>query len=430
MEEKPNEKVEERSEGKNSRIKIGSFIIIVFILLYVPSLIHWLYGETISTDIVRIGELEDSVNTDGYFVRNEEVLQSPFEGTCIPEVGEGEKVAVNTNIATVLKDDSDSILEALKNKELDIIKAKQEKNKNTEIFSEDIVKIENEIGDKVKLVIEQGNKNSLLKIGQIKDDIDELIQKKATISGDTGSTDTYINSLQKEKEKLQLQMRMNTRNIVSKSSGIISYTTDGYENMLRSSAIKDITPKFLESIKEGKNINFTGSKTVEAGKPFAKVIKDLDCYILAALTPSKAERYKVGDSIDIRINEISKIIDSTIEYKSEKIDGKIILAFRVNQGISETSGLRKVNVDIISKHYKGYRVPLNSLLNIDMKNMKAKVVLVKSNYATIRDVKIKGTDEEFAIVTSLDDKTKNGIGLYDIYVCNPGNIQEGQMIIK
>jgi putative membrane fusion protein len=430
MDEKLDQKTNDKEESKVSRIKIGSFIIIVFILLYVPSFIHWIYGENISTDLVRIGEVEDSINSQGVIVRNEEVIESPFEGNCITDVGEGEKVAVNSSIATVLKNDSDSLLDAIKKKDMEIIKAQQERNKNSEVFLEDIAKLEKEISEKVKLVTEESNKNNLLEVGQLKEDIDELIQKKATISGDTGSADSYITSLKKEKESLQQKIQMNTRQIVSKSSGVVSYVTDGYESILNSGAIKDITPSVLEGIKDSKSVSIVGSRPVEAGKPFAKVIKDLDYYVLVALNQVNADRFTEGDYLDFRLNEVSRTVSGQIVFKSKKIEGKYVIALKSDEGLSEISGMRKVNVDLIKKHYKGYRVPLNSLINLDVKNQRAKIVLVKSNYASIRDVKIKGTDGEFAIVTNFDDKAKNGIGLYDIYVCKPGNIQEGQMIIK
>ncbi|MCX8131968.1 MAG: hypothetical protein N3I35_17950 [Clostridia bacterium] len=422
--------MEEKNEGKMTKIKAGSFLIIIFLLLYIPSVINWAYGDSIVTDIVRIGELEDSINTEAFIVRNEEVLESPFEGNCIPEIGEGEKVPAFSNIATVLKKDSDDILEALKSKELEIIKAQRGKSKNLDIFSEDIAKLENEIEEKVKLVVYEGNRNNLLKIRQLKEDIDGLIQKKATIAGDTGSADTYIKSLKQQKENIQMQIRMNTRKIVSKNSGIISYVIDGYENMLRPDSIKDIKPEFLGNIKENKFFEFTGSISVESGKPFAKVIKDLDCYLVVALGKSKADRLKTGDTIDVRLNEVSKTVNGLVTYKSTEIQNRYIFAIRIDKGVSETSRLRKINTDIILRHYKGYRVPVSSLRDVDMKNMKAKIVINKSNYASVRDVTIKGTDEEFAIIANVDEKDKNSIGLYDIYVVRPGNIQEGQMINK
>lgn len=150
------------------RIKLGSILIVLFLLLYIPSVIFWVYGKNVSTDIVRMGEIEDSVSIDAVIVRDEVVLNSPVGGKCIKEINEGEKVKSNARIATVLNGSSEKLLQELKQLDLRIIDAQEKRNENLELFSDDLEKIENEIEEKLKQVILLGNTNELSEIEGIK----------------------------------------------------------------------------------------------------------------------------------------------------------------------------------------------------------------------------------------------------------------------
>ena len=117
-------------------------------------------------------------------------------------------------------------------------------------------------------------------------------------------------------------------------------------------------------------------------------------------------------------------------HKSDVIDGKQIIAVKLDRYMEETTALRKINIDLIRKSREGFRVPLKSLMDIDMDKMTAKIAIVKANCAYIRDVKISVISDDFAIITNLEDSDKNGVSLYDTYIVNPKNIEEGQIIEK
>lgn len=237
---------EENKRKINGKVKLGGLLIALFLLLYIPSFIFWIYGKNIHTDIIRMGELEDYVTTDAYIVRDETVINSPSDGISIRNVEEGEKVGVGDTIATVLNKSSEKLLEDLKTLDLRIIEAKREKTKNDNFFSEDIKKLDQEIQEKLVLVIKKSNKNSISEVKQIKNEIDELIKKKATILGDLSYTDANIKALENEKRILQDSINANKRNIVSNLSGIVSYVIDGYEEILNPEKIPEITPEMLE----------------------------------------------------------------------------------------------------------------------------------------------------------------------------------------
>ena len=413
---------------KGKRAKTGSLVVLVFLLIYVPSLLHWVYGKNISTDIIRIGVLEDSISTQGYIIRDSVLYKSSFDGRFIPEVEDGERIPANSRIATVLKSSSAKLLEMLEDKKLKVIKAQNEKGENLKLFSEDIERLEGEIGKKVRLLIEESNSNSLLKVDKIEDGVHDLIQKKASVISGVSTSDAYINSLKKEMENLQGQLNAGTDDITAEYAGVVSYVVDGYEELLTPKAIRELTPQYLDQVKTEEKKVPAGEKSTTVGKPFAKVIKGNYYYIAVPLKSDEAAFLKADDTVTMRINDVYKEIRCSVVHKSQDISGRCVVVVKADRLMSETSGMRKVSIDLIKNSHEGMVVPRKSLMNMDLNEGKATVVLVKANCARFREVKIEGSSSEFAVISNTGEDGQDGVSLYDTYVIDPENIEEGQII--
>lgn len=426
----PDAKTGEAKSSTGKRLRAGSIIIAVFLLMYIPSVVHWAGGENIKTDIVRIGHLEDSLSTEGVIIRDETLFFSDYNGKLIPDIGEGEKAPANFRIATVVKDSSLTLLDKLNEKNRKIIEEQQKKADNLNLFSDDIKKIEEMIDQKTMELAAEANENSLNSTEAIRKDINGLIEKRAAVLGSMGSSDSYIENLKKERDAIKHQLNASTESIVTKAPGIISYCIDGYEDILAPMGIKQLTPSALEEIKNARPPKSALTIDVAAGKPFAKRIGDIKYYIACVLDAKTAAEFKTGDRIDVRINDIDSIAENVqISHVSKPIEGKVVVAVEMDRFMSETVGMRRINVDLIKNSMDGLKVASGSLFNEDTDGKTADIFLVKSNYSTKRRVKIVLKGREYALVSTIDG-TDKGISLYDIYVTNPKNIEEGQVIEK
>ncbi len=423
------EVIQRIKKKKSGRFKLLTFAAVILVIVYVPSLFKWVGGNTVNTELMRLGTIEDSISSDGVIIRNEEVLESPFDGKCIKEAEEGEKIPSSYRVATILNSSSEQILDDIKKVDLRITQALKEKAKNKEIFSEDIKKLDKNIEKYLTDIRTAANSNNFRSLRESQNEINSLIQKKSAILGNTGTADAFMNSLYNEKKNLQDQLKQNTRDIVSKTSGILSYMTDGNELLLNPSLITKLTVKDLEGIKTEK-MQEKPNVVVKAGKTFAKVIKDFDYYMVFAVNSSDVSNFKVGSTIKVRINDILQVVDASIQYKSEDMDGKTILSLKADKYGYEISNMRKINADLILKSYDGLKVTVSSLKNVDKTNKTADIVIVNSNYASTIKVKLVGMNKEYAIIDSLDKQKKDDVAIYDTYITNPVNIKEGQLIDK
>ncbi len=411
---------------RKQSVKIGTLILGVFLLIYLPSLLFIIYGNGVETDILKIGKIEEVQNIDGVFIRNEQLIMSPETGDCVMDAVDGEKVPAYYRIASVVKNVPVSTYAELKTKEMEIERAQNAQKENISAFSSDIKKLDTEIIEEVKNLAQQSIRGSLVESNTSLTNIDKIVYRKSDIFGDSSKSAAYIKKLKSEKAAIQSKLNNNVKEIRTSSSGLISYAIDGYETILTPDVIRNITPEELDKITTKETNRDFNVIDVVKGKPVAKLVKDLESHMVAAVDEKYTKALKLDKTVMLRINETGLSIDAKIIYSSNLINGKRIVAFKFDTGLNETVGLRRVNADIILSSYTGLKVPYSSLHDIDLKNMTASITLVKGHTATIKKVKIIGMNEDAVIIDNLEGE--NSIALYNTYILNPNNIQEGQTI--
>ena len=410
------------------RITLGGLLVLLFMLLYIPSLLNWLSGSTISRDIIRNGVIEESINANGIIIRDEVLLEAPeFKGRYVADVGEGEKTPAYSRIATVLNDTSDVLLQEIEEINAKIVKARMEKAEKADFFSEDLVKLDTEIGLQVQNMITACNTNDFSAMGLYRTEITKIVEKKAEIVGEN-ATDSYITALKQQKAEAQKKLNVNTTQVISNLSGIVSYVIDGYENVLRPDIISEITVQQLEQIQDEHAPQKEYLGKADAGEPVAKIIKGTDIFIAALLSEESLENFEAGKKINLRLNDIGLETSGSIESISEPQKGKVVVTVRTSRGADKLSAERIVNVDFISKTEEGLKVPVRSLRNISQDGQTAEIMLIKFKVAALRTVDIICRDEDYAIIRTPEKELQKTVNLYDNYIVNPDKIKEGDII--
>jgi putative membrane fusion protein len=420
------------SSGKSSikRLTFGSLLVLLFMLLYIPSLLNWLSGSTISRDIIRTGTIEDVINANALIIRDEELVKAPSqEGRYIADIGEGEKTPAFNCIATVLNHKSDALLAEMEDVNARIVKARMEKAEKTDFFSEDLAKLDEEIGSEVQNLITACNSRSFENMGQSRNEIESIVEKKAEIVGEN-STDSYIISLNAQKETIQNKININTVKIISNTAGIVSYAIDGLEQVLKPDILKKLTPAQFDDFmaRYGKQQESDGM--AHAGKPLAKIIKGTDIFIAVVVKENDTLKWKVNDKVKLRINDRDLETAGIVKYINKPDNGRCVVSISTNRGADVLSSAREVDVDIITRTEEGLKVPLKCLRNISMDGAKAEIMLIKANMAALRKVDLVCSDKEFAIIRTPEGELKKTVNLYDTYILNPDKVTEGDIVQK
>lgn len=427
-------KISQEEAASNRRktyrsITVGTFLVL-FAVLYVPSLLNWVSGTHIAQDVIRNGVIEEYIRTQAVLIRDEVLLKpSSIDGVYIPEIHEGEKTAAYSGIAMVMGRESDELLREMDDINAKIVKARMEQAEKTEFFSADLAKLDDEIGKRVAKLIEACNSRSFEEMGRQRAEIRGIVEKKAEIAaGD--STDEYIASLQKKKRSIQSMIDQNTVQVRTNISGIVSYSIDGYESVLTPERISELTADELDRIREGYASVRTDTRSVKKGKPFAKIIKGIDIHMAADIPANKAEKLKEGDSVRLRISSMGFETSATVVSIGKAENNRVVVVVRMSRGADVLSGIRVADADLVTKTEEGLKVPLKCLRDITPDGTRGRIMLVQKNVAVNRLVDIVCSDDEYAIIRTPEGEYEKTVNLYSIYLINPDNIEEGDIIIK
>ena len=122
------------------------------------------------------------------------------------------------------------------------------------------------------------------------------------------------------------------------------------------------------------------------------------------------------------------MIPCTVE-SIEHFDDKSRVVVSFTRYTEKTVHLRHTRADLVVESVEGLKIPQRSLTNRNIFDNTADVYLVRANRAVKKRVKIIAEQDSFAIIDKLPDSTDTSpVRIFDIYVVNPQNIEEGQVI--
>ncbi|MEW9123055.1 MAG: HlyD family efflux transporter periplasmic adaptor subunit, partial [Thermotaleaceae bacterium] len=362
-----------------------------------------------------------------YIIRNEALIKSNQEGDIKYFVQDGERVKKGYKIVEIYKDTID---EVTRNK-LELVNQRIESlNENKEsLFKQDVEKLDAEIDKIVNDLKEYNEKGDLLKIEALKKELTNRLEKKRIIAGDKSFSGKNLDALKQEQQQLEKKVNNSVSWMISPEPGIISYQIDGYETILTPSNMATLEYEKLKSI-EPHVTDLRASKVIRT-QPLFKIVDNNTWYMITWLDRELRELYKPGKNIEFKFpqgqirGQISKIIEH---------DKDMTVIFKMDEFIDDFYKIRNIDLEAIVVHYEGLKIPNSSIIEKDGK--KGVYVLDTNRYATFKRIKIKGYDDEYAIVHNNvfyetegeSTKTIDTLKLYDEIVKNPTRVKEGQMI--
>ena len=120
---------------------------------------------------------------------------------------EGERAAVSFPIVTILQNSSDSRLKRLSEIDAEILTIRKQKVANLDLFSADIIKINEDIEARISKLIDDGNRSLISTSSSLKAQIDRLLFKKTEIMGTGADTSDALKALFDERALIQLGLK-------------------------------------------------------------------------------------------------------------------------------------------------------------------------------------------------------------------------------
>ena len=390
--------------------------VIIILTVYVLIQCIMLLKKPTYSMLVKNGKLINYEEVVGYVIREEELIDvSKYTGNRQIVISDASRAAKNDTIVSYVSDDKNDYEEKIA--ELDVeIQELMELQKT--IYSPDVKNLENDIQTKVYQILKV--KNNIYDIKQLKKEITQNLEKKASIVGELSPTGSKLNSLISDRMKYENKLNESKKDLKAEKAALVSYRIDGYENVLTPNSFSKLKINDLENIKL--NVN----QIIPIDDSQIKMINNFYCYIAVPMESEESKNLKLNDTVKISFNgDVNNYDKANVEYILEE-DGKRLVILKITNNIEKLVEYRKVSFDIIWWNYQGLKVSNNAIYDKEIKNdltgeVYAKVKAVKIQgvgYQKEVWVKIEKSVDEFAIIENYKDEELLALGVPEELVDN------------
>ncbi len=409
------------TKKKVNRKKIIIYIALVLILIYLAYAVYLLVRQPTDKVTVEKGTLYLEETDIGYIIRNEQVVKGNNYKNGMERIkNEGEKTAKDDSIYRYYSKNEEKLKEQIAELDTKVQEALQGQTSiDSTLKLADIKLLENQLDEKIALL---SKTSDISKITEYKKQINDIISKKAKLTGESSSAGTYLKQLYNQRTKLEEQLNSGAEYIKAPESGIVSYKVDGLEETLTPNNFSTLSKEFLEKLK------IKTGQLIATNDECGKIIDSSKCYIATISDSEQARKTSVGDSVKVRLSS-NKVIKSTVTYVSQENEEETLIVLEINKQISELANYRKISFDLIWWNESGLKVPNQAIVEENGINY---VVRNRAGYLDKIAVKVTKKNDKYSIVTnystnelkelgfsSTDINSMKSISIYDELILNP-----------
>lgn len=395
----------------SSAKKAVTLLSLVFLVLFLINILPGMLIGKAKTVLPVSDEYKEIISGQGLIMRDEKIYINPYSGDVFRIALEGERVPFGAEVANVLSG-------------VDLTNQKNE-----------LVEIEKSIN-----LLQSGNANnssdtlSRLQLAISTDDYKTAHDLKSDLvmqldfleenqQSSAADTDLRLNELKQKRDSLKSIIDKNVKRLYSSHSGIVSFETDGYEELLNPSDLNEFDAKLI-----------TGSIPEKKSDAAFKIVDGFE-WVLAV--KSSDGSLEAGNTYEVIIkaneDEVYSLRSTLIETKRDT--SGTIYFFRSNILLNELYDVRHADVEIVKFRVNSLRIPKEI---VQYKEGKIGV-FVKEFYGVVRfrPIKVVGEDEEFLYLEHGDSygyiendegKRFKTINIYTEVLIDPDKYSEGEII--
>lgn len=329
-------------------MKILPIAVLAAVLFYFAVQLYNYLSDPVSTTLVTEGQAEDTIALNGWLLRDEEVLPAQ-SGTLSRERQEGDRVGVGQVLATVYADDG--ALQTVSQIETLELQLQQLQFALTSYLDPDAaLKLDTSItGDILTL------RQTLTGGDYTAADSDIAQLKAAVLKRDHPYTsqeeiETEIKAVEGQISSLKASLS-GAATVTAKAAGTYSAVCDGYETVLTTAFLEDVTPGKLARLQPAGTESSMG-----------KLIYGDTWYYVVSLPEEQAAQLKALGTVTLRF---AKGFDQNLRMQVADVsaaeNGQAAVTLSCRKYLAQTTLLRHQAADVILRTYEGLRVPSNAL---------------------------------------------------------------------
>ena len=413
----------EKRKARKGRKSLFLKLLCLFICAYLSvNFIIGCFGSSYASYNVQIGYLEDFITADGYIFRNQTVISAPKSGMLECVVSEEERVAQGECVASVYQNQIDTnASEQLKKISADIERL-EKYTAQKDVYANDTVRIEQQIAREAKTVPRAAYRSQWESVSAAKEEINRLIDKKRTVTGEKEADTVVLEQLKTEKAAIESANHVDRVYLHAPCPGVFTSRIDGMEEYLTPDKLQSADIAYFDEL-DKKNVEYR--KDIIEGQPACKIVNNSEWYFAAKVSAEEAELFREGESVNLRFfDRTDDVVSATVFSVSGAKDGQAVLAVRSKGYVESIYSVSKANVEIIKKKYVGLKIPAQC---VRVKDGRKGAYVLRGDVAKFVPIDLLHNNSEWAIVSTLPSEN-NALKLYDEVIMKAEGLEDGKKL--
>lgn len=430
---------------KKAAKKIVRIFFVGMILVYGSYHVVAMLFPSVKTEIAHVVRVYDSIDADGYIIRDERVIPEDLSGAISFCLSDADKIEKDGVIARVYSSESQGVLhKTAEGIEKEIARLENLKSSGFAI-STNPASIDQQSYLEFNSFIKNMNNCEFNTLPKHRDNIFYLLNERQIASGQDLNLDEKISSLKSELNKLNLQENNSgIKKILAQHSGYFMGNVDGFEDAFNYDSVKNITAEQVKAL-----LNESSARPHSRTQNAAKLVVNSNWFVVCALKRTDALQLSLDQYVElvmplasaekikakvVSINQSGEAAESAVVFQCDYID-KNSLSIRNEPIKINISGYRGLSVSKSAVHEKTL-----SRTIVDEATGQEKVVqkAVKGVYVrrgkqlAFREIDIIFSGDDFVICSFDVDKSKlfseNTIKEHDEVVVKGRDLYDGKFV--
>lgn len=400
-------------------MKVIVVILAVMVAAYVLFAILSTNSNSYTTYTAVAYKVGDGISTTGFVVRDEQVIESD-ESIVVLTRTDGERVGKGQTVANCY--DSEQARQT--QVEIERLEAELEQLEYAYSFSgsdADSATLDADITQAIGQVAVYVNRRSLEFASGTGEQLKSYILRRY-VSDDT--TDAIWDRITQTKDRLNElynENRTTSRSVIADATGFFCAAVDGYENVLNSQNIMEMTVAQFE--------NIPNARTQTSSRQIGKLVTDIGWYYITTVKEGEMAEYTKGDTLTVHFShDFYGDARMTIMRVGELDDGKQLLVLKTNDYIQDAVSLREQSADIIFGYKDGLRVP-KSALYVDEDSHDTGVYVLEGVEAEWKSVTPLYYGED-SVIVKLDQSSTDNLWPGDEIIVTNDDMFDGKVMVE
>lgn len=394
-------------------LKMGiTLIALIFIIYQTYSVVY----KPITTSTATYYNTYDGIDINGYFVREETVIDYNITGNERYVAQEGEKISKGGTIAELYASSEIAETHEMIEKLSEEIEVLESINSVSDPSSVDLTTLSNKIKRSYFNFLSVKDSGRYSELNAHLTELLMQLNKKQILTGEVKGFDNLLSSLKEEVASLKKGLQGALSKVTAPVSGFFIHQTDGLENFLTFDALDEIDETIFEKISKTESVN-----------AFGKIVSSQNFYIIAQMKDDDYLNFSIGDKVNLRTpfvgSELLKATFHEIKVDKDKNSAIIILSCQTMNGQFAT--VRSAPLTIVTEEYEGIKINNKS---IHYSDGVPGVYVIQGSIVKFKPIEIVYRTESYTLCKKSEDGNNESIVLYDEVIEKGKNLYDGKLI--